>query len=355
MNVTNLSLLCSFVLLPCSVENCNHTHSMIHDFIRDSDSPTFDLTVSLFHAATTGSHFSAHSTDPQVLETRRLNSLHQVIPRPTKRIVEQWRHELAVRGEPWSDITVHAESAHIIAVSIPIKFFDQHPPHHVLHADVPRFCDLLNMFAAYPHTEYIEQCAAFETHNRYASPLVQTGTYTRPGLMHQHGLTGRGQIITVADTGVAHGNCFFVDPAVPTPIDSVNFAHRKIVSYVNTRGKSYDLPDGHGTHTACSIAGHILPSAIDAASETDAVTLKRLAQYNGVAYEAKLAVFDVNDGLTSGKIKPPKDIYSKYYQLAYASMGARISSNSWGAKNGSYIGQWTGRTGILALHLMSFC
>ena len=57
----------------------------------------------------------------------------------------------------------------------------------------------------------------------------------------------------------------------------------------------------------------------------------------GVAPDAKLAIFDVNDGLTSGKIKPPKDIYAKYFQLAFETMGARISSNSWGSKNGSYI------------------
>jgi hypothetical protein len=41
-------------------------------------------------------------------------------------------------------------------------------------------------------------------------------------------------------------------------------------------------------------------------------------------------------GNTIGKIKPPHDIYANYYQKAY-NMGARIGSNSWGSKNGSYI------------------
>jgi len=41
--------------------------------------------------------------------------------------------------------------------------------------------------------------------------------------------------------------------------------------------------------------------------------------------------------LTPGKTRPPRDIYAKYYQLAFDAMGARISSNSWDARNGSYI------------------
>jgi hypothetical protein len=31
------------------------------------------------------------------------------------------------------------------------------------------------------------------------------------------------------------------------------------------------------------------------------------------------------------------DIYNLYYKKAFEQMGARISSNSWGARNGSYI------------------
>lgn len=300
--------------------------------------PTFDLSVSLFHDAVTGDHFHTRAAGEKN-QTRRRRRSHHGIPRPTKRIVARWQHELVARGPLWEDIRVHAEAAHIVAVSIPIAFFQQHPESasHVTVA-APSFCDLLNLFASEPHTEFIEQSAAFETHNKYASPLVQDGTYTRPGVVHQHGLTGRGQVVTVADTGVAHGSCFFKDPAVPTPIDTVNFAHRKIVSYVSTRGKTYDMPSGHGTHTAASIAGQVLPSSIEYASAAESDTLRHLSEFNGVAYEAKLAVFDVNDGLSAGKIKPPKDIYGQYFQLAYETMNARISSNSWGSKNGTYIG-----------------
>jgi hypothetical protein len=100
-------------------------------------------------------------------------------------------------------------------------------------------------------------------------------------------------------------------------------------------------PDGHGSHTAASIAGRIDPARIARALAkgdlAQAELLKHLSDYDGVAYEARLAVFDVNDGLTPGKIRPPRDIYAKYYQLAFDTMGARISSNSWGARNGSYI------------------
>jgi hypothetical protein len=56
-------------------------------------------------------------------------------------------------------------------------------------------------------------------------------------------------------------------------------------------------------------AGHIPEDHIQQVARTDpqhADTLRLLQQYSGVAYEAKLAVFDVNDGLTAGKIRPPK-------------------------------------------------
>jgi len=110
----------------------------------------------------------------------------------------------------------------------------------------------------------------------------------------------------VADTGVAHGHCFFSDSSVAAPVDAVDFRHRKIVSYVSARGKKYDLPSGHGSHTAASIAGQVDPAQIERArargDERAAITLERLAQYNGAAPRARLAVFDVNDGLTPGKV-----------------------------------------------------
>ena len=348
------------------VSNCHDPSHLITDYIRDSDSPTFDLGISLFQArATDGSSSSSSSSSSASSATS-----------VTETLLHHWHNALRRLGRPFASVRLSLESPNMIEAQIPVRefFLDEYQKNgqekrlheegdhaeqtpngsssspssashdansFAIHAD--RFCTLLTLLAEPSQVEYISQQAPFLTHNRHASPLIQQGTYHRPGLLYQNGLTGKGQVITVADTGVAHGSCWFHDPTVPTPIDRVDMSHRKIVAYMNTRGKSYDLPSGHGSHTAASIAGHVdlTSSYAEPRSADETETLRRLAEYNGVAYQAKLAVFDVNDGLTTGKIKPPKDIYGRYYELAYNTMGARISSNSWGSRNGSYISSLT--------------
>lgn len=206
-----------------------------------------ELTVELFRSAITGAYRHAHEERNFAREqTERMASLHSLVPRTTRRLVGKWSDELKRRGVPWSDVRLDAEAAHIVLVVVPVAFFQQSPntaSSAGAAAHSASFCDLLSLFASHPLTEYIEQAASFSTHNKHATPLVQSGTYTpRPSILHQHGLTGRGQVVTVADTGVAHGHCFFADDRVPTPVDRVDFSHRKLVAYINTRGKDYDLP-----------------------------------------------------------------------------------------------------------------
>ena len=55
-----------------------------------------------------------------------------------------------------------------------------------------------------------------------------------------------------------------------------------------------------------------------------------------MAFDAKLAVFDFNNGRVKTKIRTPHDLISGFFQKSHDA-GARISSNSWGARNGSYI------------------
>ena len=114
-------------------------------------------------------------------------------------------------------------------------------------------------------------------------------------------------------------------------LDHVDHSHRKLVSYYAVRNKTHDQKNGHGTHTAGSIAGKALLTASDAS-----LRLTPLADYNGVAPDAKLVVFDFNDGKTRTKIKTPHNITAGFFLPSHAA-GARISSNSWGARNGSYI------------------
>ena len=71
----------------------------------------------------------------------------------------------------------------------------------------------------------------------------------------------------------------------------------------------------HGTHVAGTIAGK---------------SLSTNAEYNGIAYDAKLVIQDIGYGGSLTGI--PSDL-NTYFQQAY-NVGARIHSNSWGASVG---------------------
>lgn len=113
--------------------------------------------------------------------------------------------------------------------------------------------------------------------------------------------------------------------------DRVDHTHRKLVSYYAVHNKTHDQKNGHGTHTAGSIAGKALLTP-----SSSSLVHSPLADYNGVAPDAKLVIFDFNDGRTRTKIKTPHNITAGFFLPSHAA-GARISSNSWGARNGSYI------------------
>jgi hypothetical protein len=58
---------------------------------------------------------------------------------------------------------------------------------------------------------------------------------------------GTGQLIGVADSGLDVYHNFFYDPLVPPPLNgTVNFAHRKLVTYIPFVD-SGDYEGGHGT------------------------------------------------------------------------------------------------------------
>ncbi|KAL0483599.1 hypothetical protein AKO1_011458 [Acrasis kona] len=142
-----------------------------------------------------------------------------------------------------------------------------------------------------------------------------------------HGITGKGEIVGIGDTGIDHDMCFFYDPKSDVPFDTVSDTHRKIrgykvISFVDSdktrhTGDRYDYVDGHGTHTAGSIAGHILNTSS---------TFEQLHNYDGVAPDAKLYFTDIGKG---EELSIPDDLYNEYFQDPYKG-GAKIHSNSWG-------------------------
>jgi len=178
---------------------------------------------------------------------------------------------------------------------------------------------------------WIEAHQQYRLLNSYARYVIQSDFegYTP---IWNHSINGEGQIIAHGDTGVDYDSCFFADPLRPLPLNRVDMSHRKIVSYNTVAGHGGSLgpggdTDGHGTHTAGSIAAEVM-------SESREV-MGKLEKHNGMAYRARLAVFDFQNP-ESSDLFMPDDIYNDYFKKAYDRSHARISSNSWGDDNGNY-------------------
>lgn len=162
--------------------------------------------------------------------------------------------------------------------------------------------------------------------NNYARGIVQSGRVNSEPYSLV-GLDGTGQIIGIADTGIDENSCFFRDDVngfVPlsSPDNPRTFPNqRKIVQYLNYSGSGGDLPDGHGSHVAGSVAGNCI-------GNPDKADMK---DFNGMAPGAKIAFFDIMDD-TTDKLYVPSDLAKVMFRSAYSG-GARLYSNSWG---GSY-------------------
>jgi YVTN family beta-propeller protein len=161
--------------------------------------------------------------------------------------------------------------------------------------------------------------------------------YTLSGSVFNHGITGTGQVVGVADTRLEHQLCFFTDPAhplvkqtvpIPDPL-TVDPNHRKILAYNNVISDADDPPYPtwrHGTHTtgsalADSLANLSSPSS--AGHDTG----------DGMAPNAKLVYLDMNLGVNTSNCTDlicafcsVADILQQEYEA-----GARISTNSWGS------------------------
>ena len=97
------------------------------------------------------------------------------------------------------------------------------------------------------------------------------------------GLTGVGQVVGVADTGIDDLSCFFVDDsgAYPTPYTNrsgvVEPLRRKVIQYYSSADNS-DYFAGHGSHVTGSIAG---------------ASISDFGNMDGMAPGAKVAFFDI--------------------------------------------------------------
>ena len=231
--------------------------------------------------------------------------------------MNQLHHMVAPLG---NTVALQQSTDHTIIATIPAAL--SHSIHYIL-----------TILANLTSIEYIELKSIFHTQNIHAVTQVQSGYSTglyNDAVLYQNNLTGANQLISVGDTGLAYNMCYFRDTQYDVPINTINYKHRKIVAYFPTHNAMYDLADGHGTHTANSIAGSIELDDISTSVESI------LSHYDGVAYNSKLVVFNLNDGMSDTHIKPPHDIYNDFYMKSLL-IGSYITSNSWGSHTDQYI------------------
>ncbi len=166
--------------------------------------------------------------------------------------------------------------------------------------------DQVPTLAALPGTRWIEPFIPPEPVNDVVAGL--TGVVTAWTSLD---LTGTGQIVAVADTGLDVG-------AAGTITD---FAGRIVAtqSFGRSATGAWDDPHGHGTHVAGAALG--------------AGTLSG-GQFRGMAPGAGLVVQSLYTSALSSRIYVPDDL-SELLSPAYAA-GARIHNNSWGRGGNRY-------------------
>lgn len=161
--------------------------------------------------------------------------------------------------------------------------------------------DRLDALASLDGVQWVEEWVPPRMVNNVA---VKDGLLGLTNLWAVHGLTGEGQIIGHADTGLDTGSLTNLHP---------DLAERLLAVFDLGRSGNWSDPDGHGTHTAGSLVGN-------GAMSTGTI--------RGAAWGAQLvhqSVMDSGGGL-GGLPSDLNDLYGQTYDL-----GARIHSDSWGS------------------------
>jgi|EP01047_Picozoa_sp_COSAG01_P005309 hypothetical protein len=188
----------------------------------------------------------------------------------------------------------------------------------------------VDIVAAQPEASWLEPQGRFSFSNDNGRATLQSGSLTPGGTtpLYDMGITGEGQIIGVADSGIDRSHCMFTNrdgqPVTPTPAftnvgnpnndwtTGMDTSNRKIISYY---AHADALPDAsnsdHGTHVAGSVAGH-------AAGGADGPQTA-----SGQAYDAQLSFFDIGapDGRLLVSEKAPQPAPSHHPRAAAAAGG----------------------------------
>ncbi len=168
----------------------------------------------------------------------------------------------------------------------------------IVHAILP--LGAVRPLTARGEVQWVEERVQLSTRNN----LAAIGTHLNTTNVWQTWkLTGKGQIVGHADTGLDTGNLSTMHP---------DFQGHILALIARARPGDASDPFGHGTHTAGSLVGNGAASA---------------SLYRGMAYEAQLVHQSVVD--SGGYFTGITDIYS-LFQESYG-YGACIHSDSWGS------------------------
>jgi PGF-pre-PGF domain-containing protein len=153
--------------------------------------------------------------------------------------------------------------------------------------------------------KWIEEYKPFIVFNDMARGIINASYVSE-----NYSLTGRRQIIAIADTGL--------DTGINNESMNPDF-YGRILAILDIAGDGAEDKDGHGTHVAGSAVGNGSLSN---------------GKYKGIAPEAQLVFQAI--GTSDGNLNP-RDL-NNLFEEAYE-LGARIHSNSWGGT--SYFGEYT--------------
>lgn len=175
----------------------------------------------------------------------------------------------------------------------------------------------LSLVASWAEVEWVEPYAESKSQNNVAVDAARMNVRVAwPSGSSGLGLTGKGQVVAVADTGLDTGNLSTVHEDVRGRISR---------TYALGRTGDWSDTDGHGTHVVGSVLGNGAKSS---------------GSIKGSAYEATLIFQSTLN--SSGGLSIPRDLntlFNQAYVVESGKPGARIHSNSWGAgrNNGTWI------------------
>lgn len=173
--------------------------------------------------------------------------------------------------------------------------------------------------AASPEVVYVEPAQEYRFYNERARDLVGAAFLQAAGFLSPEwmGLSGRGQIIGLADSGIDAGSPGDIHP----DLQSLPGQMPKVVMLKSWAGAATAADfNGHGTHMAATVAG------TGAASQ---------GRFKGIAPGASIYFQGLLD--ESGKLTPPPDL-TVLFEPAYAA-GVRVHINGWGGEKGVISGR----------------